>query len=78
MLSPLRFPTRWSIKAFAEISEGVNPELPEPLKQIIWVSLRLKKQHSTSEDGQESKLAIAYNNLPQWMQGIGDRLHPEF
>lgn len=39
------------IKAFAEISEGLHPEVPEPLKQTIWVSLRLKKRHSTSEDG---------------------------
>lgn len=38
-----------SIKSFEEIAEGLHPEVPEPLKQIIWVSLRLKKRHSTSE-----------------------------
>ena len=33
-----------SIKSFEEISEGLHPEVPEPLKQIIWVSLRLKNR----------------------------------
>ncbi len=33
-----------SIKTFEEISEGLHPEVPEPLKQMIWVSLRLKKK----------------------------------
>lgn len=33
-----------SIKTFEEISEGLHPEVPEPLKQMIWVSLRLKKR----------------------------------
>ncbi|NET59116.1 MAG: tRNA-dependent cyclodipeptide synthase [Symploca sp. SIO2E6] len=32
-----------SIKTFEEISEGLHPEVPEPLKQMIWVSLRLRK-----------------------------------
>ena len=32
-----------SIKMFEEISEGLHPEVPEPLKQMIWVSLRLKR-----------------------------------
>ncbi|NER33980.1 MAG: tRNA-dependent cyclodipeptide synthase [Oscillatoria sp. SIO1A7] len=39
-----------SIKSFEEIAEGLHPEVPEPLKQIVWVSLRLKKGHNTSED----------------------------
>ena len=33
-----------SIKTFEEITEGLHPEVPEPLKQMIWVSLRLKKR----------------------------------
>ncbi|MEM1169499.1 MAG: tRNA-dependent cyclodipeptide synthase [Cyanobacteria bacterium P01_H01_bin.35] len=37
-----------SIKTFEEISEGLHPEVPEPLKQMIWVSLRLKKRNSRS------------------------------
>ncbi|MEB3343496.1 tRNA-dependent cyclodipeptide synthase [Okeania sp.] len=32
-----------SIKTFEEISEGLHPEVPEPLKQITWVSLGLKR-----------------------------------
>ncbi|NER37298.1 MAG: hypothetical protein F6J93_25590 [Oscillatoria sp. SIO1A7] len=28
-----------SIKTFEEISEGLHPEVPEPLKQMIWVSI---------------------------------------
>lgn len=40
-----------SIKSFEEIAEGLHPEVPEPLKQIIWVSLSLKKRHSTSGHG---------------------------
>ncbi len=32
-----------SIKTFEEISEGLHPEVPLPLKQMVWVSLRLKK-----------------------------------
>ncbi|GGA15859.1 tRNA-dependent cyclodipeptide synthase [Okeania sp. KiyG1] len=35
-----------SIKTFEEISEGLHPEVPEPLKQVIWVSLRLKGQNA--------------------------------
>jgi len=35
-----------SIKTFQEISEGLHSEVPEPLKQMIWVSLRFKKRHS--------------------------------
>lgn len=33
-----------SIKTFEEISEGLHPEVPLSLKQMIWVSLRLKKK----------------------------------
>ena len=33
-----------SIKTFEEISEGLHPEVPSPLQQMIWVSLRLKKK----------------------------------
>lgn len=32
-----------SIKTFEEISEGLHPGVPEPLKQMIWVSLHLKR-----------------------------------
>ena len=32
-----------SIKTFEEISEGLHPQVPEPLKQMVWVSLRLKQ-----------------------------------
>lgn len=35
-----------SIKTFEEISEGLHPEVPESLKQIIWVSLDLKGQNA--------------------------------
>lgn len=34
-----------SIKTFEEIAEGRHPEVPSFLKQIIWVSLRLKKKN---------------------------------
>ncbi|WP_426563383.1 tRNA-dependent cyclodipeptide synthase [Dapis sp. BLCC M172] len=37
-----------SIKTFEEISEGLYPEVPEALKQMIWVSLRLKKRNARS------------------------------
>ncbi|NEO76597.1 tRNA-dependent cyclodipeptide synthase [Moorena sp. SIO4G3] len=33
-----------SIKTFEEIAEGLHPEVPLPLKQMIWVSLRLDKK----------------------------------
>lgn len=33
-----------SIKTFEEISEGLHPEVPLPLQQTIWVSLRLKQK----------------------------------
>ena len=33
-----------SIKTFEEISAGLHPGVPLPLKQMIWVSLRLKKK----------------------------------
>lgn len=33
-----------SIKTFEEIAEGLHPEIPFSLKQIIWVSLRLKQK----------------------------------
>ncbi|MDJ0618427.1 MAG: tRNA-dependent cyclodipeptide synthase [Calothrix sp. MO_192.B10] len=32
-----------SIKTFEEISEGLHPAVPEPLKQMIWVSLHLRR-----------------------------------
>ncbi|NES18109.1 MAG: tRNA-dependent cyclodipeptide synthase [Symploca sp. SIO3E6] len=38
-----------SIKTFEEMSEGLHPEIPEPLKKMIWVSLRLKKCGAISE-----------------------------
>ncbi len=38
-----------SIKTFEEISEGLHPEVPEPLKQMIWVSLRLKQSSKASD-----------------------------
>lgn len=37
-----------SIKTFEEISEGLHPEVPLPLRQMIWVSLRLKKKSTAS------------------------------
>lgn len=33
-----------SIKTFEEIVEGLHPEVPLPLKQMIWISLRLKRK----------------------------------
>jgi len=33
-----------SIKTFEEIAEGLHPEVPLPLQQMIWVSLRLKRK----------------------------------
>ncbi len=39
-----------SIKTFEEISEGLHPEVPLPLKQMIWASLRFKKRNAKSED----------------------------
>jgi len=33
-----------SIKTFEEIAAGKHPDVPLPLKQAIWVSLRLKKK----------------------------------
>ena len=32
-----------SIKALEEIADGKHPEVPEPLRQMAWVSLHLKK-----------------------------------
>ena len=37
-----------SLKAFEEISEGLHPEVPTPLQQIIWASVRLKKRNVAS------------------------------
>lgn len=37
-----------SIKTFEEIAEGLHPEVPSFLQQIIWVSLRLKKKNNLS------------------------------
>ncbi|NEO63566.1 MAG: tRNA-dependent cyclodipeptide synthase [Moorea sp. SIO1F2] len=42
-----------SIKTFEDISEGLHPEVPLPLQQMIWVSLRLKKW--TAGSGSELK-----------------------
>ncbi|NEQ74454.1 MAG: hypothetical protein F6K23_16295 [Okeania sp. SIO2C9] len=39
-----------SIKTFEEISEGLHPEVPLPLKQMVWVSLRLKKWNAKSKE----------------------------
>lgn len=40
-----------AIKTFEEISEGLHPEVPEPLQRMIWVSLRLKKKcYSSAKD----------------------------
>ena len=36
-----------SIRTFEEISEGLHPEVPEPLRRTVWVSLRLKKKKSS-------------------------------
>ncbi len=46
-----------SIKTFEEISEGLHPQVPEPLKQMIWVSLRLKRsvQAGNAKAGRETK-----------------------
>ncbi|NEN88171.1 MAG: tRNA-dependent cyclodipeptide synthase [Okeania sp. SIO3H1] len=38
-----------SIKTFEDISEGLHPEVPLPLKQMVWVSLRLKKSNAKSD-----------------------------
>ncbi len=38
-----------SIKTFEEISEGLHPEVPQALRQIIWVSLRLKRLNTIAE-----------------------------
>ena len=38
-----------SIKTFEDISEGLHPEVPLPLKQMVWVRLRLKKRNAKSE-----------------------------
>ncbi len=43
-----------SIKTFEEISEGLHPEVPEALKQMIWVSLRLKKRNAKSGNENEN------------------------
>ncbi|MEQ9551142.1 tRNA-dependent cyclodipeptide synthase [Coleofasciculus sp. G2-EDA-02] len=42
-----------SIKTFEEIVEGLYPEVPEPLKQMVWVSLRLKQW--TAKSGHETQ-----------------------
>ncbi|NEQ37460.1 MAG: tRNA-dependent cyclodipeptide synthase [Okeania sp. SIO3I5] len=39
-----------SIKTFEEISEGLHPEVPEPLKQMIWASLRLKRLNAKKSE----------------------------
>ncbi len=35
-----------SIRTFEEIAEGLHPQVPSFLQQIIWISLRLKKKKS--------------------------------
>lgn len=45
-----------SIETFEEISEGLHPEVPLPLQQTIWVSLRLKKKTTSSNEKVEKKL----------------------
>ena len=36
-----------SIKTFEEISEGLHPEVPEPLQRMTWISLRLNKKRES-------------------------------
>ncbi|MGD1701796.1 tRNA-dependent cyclodipeptide synthase [Dapis sp. BLCC M229] len=38
-----------SIKIFEDMSEGLHPEVPLPLKQMVWVRLRLKKRNAKIE-----------------------------
>ncbi|MDJ0676111.1 MAG: tRNA-dependent cyclodipeptide synthase [Calothrix sp. MO_167.B42] len=38
-----------SIKSFEEIASGLHPQVPLPLKQMIWVSLRLRKKSNFGE-----------------------------
>ena len=45
-----------SIKTFEEISEGLHPEVPLPLQQTVWVSLRLKQKTAGSNENIEEKL----------------------
>ena len=40
-----------SSKTFEEVSEGLHPEVPEALKKMIWVSLRLRKRNTKSGNG---------------------------
>ncbi|NEO30344.1 MAG: tRNA-dependent cyclodipeptide synthase [Symploca sp. SIO3C6] len=58
-----------SIKTFEEISEGLHPEVPEPLKQMIWVSLRLKRnaKAGNAKVGEESKKNHDLENKPEGM-----------
>lgn len=39
-----------SIKSFEEIASGLHPQVPLPMKQLIWVSLRLTRK---SNDGNQ-------------------------
>ncbi|MDJ1183160.1 tRNA-dependent cyclodipeptide synthase [Roseofilum casamattae] len=36
-----------SIKTFEEISDGLYPDVPQPLQSMIWVSLRLNKKRES-------------------------------
>ena len=45
-----------SIRTFEEISEGLHPEVPEPLKQMVWVSLRLKQKTAGGNENIEEKI----------------------
>ncbi|MDJ0554007.1 MAG: tRNA-dependent cyclodipeptide synthase [Microcoleaceae cyanobacterium MO_207.B10] len=45
-----------SIKTFEEISEGLHPEVPSPLQQMIWVSLRLKQKSTSDNENIEEKI----------------------
>ncbi len=45
-----------SIKTFEEISEGLHPEVPLPLQQTIWVSLRLKQKTAGGNENIEEKI----------------------
>ncbi|NET04508.1 MAG: tRNA-dependent cyclodipeptide synthase [Symploca sp. SIO2B6] len=58
-----------SIKTFEEISEGLHPEVPKPLKQMIWVSLRLKRnaKAGNAKVGEESKKNHDLENKPEGM-----------
>lgn len=45
-----------SIKTFEEISEGLHPEVPLPLQQMLWVSLRLQPKTTSGNENIEEKI----------------------